>query len=405
MSTVLICSSAAASMGDINPLTNVGQWLKQSGHEVDWLFFGSETGNVNHHARVSAFARSISYVTDFSDEEWTDIGDISSLFRDLVAFGKFFYKYIALTPPMVERTRSILQTVQPDVVVCPGNNWVGRIAAHLEAIKFAAIGTGLRILEPPSYESPERTTFAPQMKWLKEIIKGYGVDPDFRSDELVSPWLNIVFTTREAAGRGATIGDDCQLVGPSLPPSLRGDELEFPWEQLRSGAPIVYISFGSIFVDRSVFKLVAQALSDEDVQVVVNGGIHAAEMAADWPPETIIRAYVPQPELLKRASVFVTHGGANSVTEALMCGVPMLILPQWLDQFLQAHLIEAEGEMAAGIALREQALSVQALRSALRALLAPDGSYASNARRISRSFRDLNGGRKAAELIAELARS
>lgn len=88
-----------------------------------------------------------------------------------------------------------------------------------------------------------------------------------------------------------------------------------------------------------------------------------------------------------------------------MCGVPMLILPQWLDQFLQAHLMEAEGERAAGITLGEQPPSVQALRSALRALLAPDGSYAFNARRISTSFRDMNGGRKAAELIAELARS
>jgi UDP:flavonoid glycosyltransferase YjiC (YdhE family) len=42
---------------------------------------------------------------------------------------------------------------------------------------------------------------------------------------------------------------------------------------------------------------------------------------------------VPQLEILQRARVFVTHGGASSLREAIYFGVPTIVLPGWLDQF------------------------------------------------------------------------
>ena len=45
-----------------------------------------------------------------------------------------------------------------------------------------------------------------------------------------------------------------------------------------------------------------------------------------------VYARVPQLTVLRRASLFVTHGGMNSVNEALYYGVPMIVIPFGLDQ-------------------------------------------------------------------------
>ena len=41
---------------------------------------------------------------------------------------------------------------------------------------------------------------------------------------------------------------------------------------------------------------------------------------------------MPQPLLLARCDAFVTHGGFNSVKEALSSGVPMVVVPISADQ-------------------------------------------------------------------------
>ena len=53
---------------------------------------------------------------------------------------------------------------------------------------------------------------------------------------------------------------------------------------------------------------------------------------------------VPQIEVLKEADVFVTHGGMNSVSEALVLGTPMVVIPFVSDQPVNARCIEKLGE-------------------------------------------------------------
>lgn len=45
-----------------------------------------------------------------------------------------------------------------------------------------------------------------------------------------------------------------------------------------------------------------------------------------------IAVFVPQLRALQQARMAVLHGGANSVKEAIFCGCPMLLLPQYADQ-------------------------------------------------------------------------
>ena len=74
--------------------------------------------------------------------------------------------------------------------------------------------------------------------------------------------------------------------------------------------------------------------------------------------------------LLGHAALAVSHGGNNSVTEALTAGVPLLVLPLSTDQFAGAAAIEEAGY---GEALDPNALEPNEIREPQQRLLALSG--------------------------------
>jgi UDP:flavonoid glycosyltransferase YjiC (YdhE family) len=163
---------------------------------------------------------------------------------------------------------------------------------------------------------------------------------EFRGCDMLSPTLTIAFTTREFVGRDVP---GVEMVGPSIPPGVRGDEADFPWDQLREDGRVIYLSFGSqIYHQPEVFRLVMEATRNLDVQlVIVANRLHGA--LGDLPAHVLTCHYAPQLALLRRVSACITHGGANTVMEALRFGVPLLISPICNDQFHQAHFLKRSG--------------------------------------------------------------
>ena len=130
--------------------------------------------------------------------------------------------------------------------------------------------------------------------------------------------------------------------------------------------PMVYVSFGSFLSARGdVLATVLTALRSLDVRVAVATGSARAlpEPGEGW----LVRDFLPQPALLARAALAVTHGGNNSVTEALTFGVPMLVLPFSTDQFAGAAAIERNGM---GSALDPNAATAADVIDAVRDILA-----------------------------------
>ncbi len=105
--------------------------------------------------------------------------------------------------------------------------------------------------------------------------------------------------------------------------------------------PLVVVSLGTFMSARvDVLARIAASLRKVEVRVAIAIGGNRADEVGQLPDDWLVRASLPQVALLERAQLLITHGGNNSVTEALHFGVPMLVLPFSTDQFDGAAAIE-----------------------------------------------------------------
>ena len=124
--------------------------------------------------------------------------------------------------------------------------------------------------------------------------------------------------------------------------------------------------------------------SMKDVQVVLSVGkkTNISDLG-DIPQNFKVYNYVPQLEVLKKTDVFVTHGGMNSSSEALYNNIPLVIVPQFGDQFIVGNRVV---ELGAGILLPAKDATVAKLQEDMKLLL-NDSSYKENAIKLGQSLR------------------
>ncbi|WEV59616.1 glycosyltransferase [Bifidobacterium sp. ESL0728] len=168
-----------------------------------------------------------------------------------------------------------------------------------------------------------------------------------------------------------------QIDGDSFPqkqyrfigPSLDGRKDQKPSADLASvletsvGKPIIYASLGTIFnTFLPFYRAVVDAFGGMDVTVILSVG-HNFERGklGDIPDNIHIYESVDQLSVLRKASVFLTHGGMNSVNEALYYGVPLVAVPMADDQPTVAARLE---ELGLGIRLDKRSISAQSFDKA-----------------------------------------
>ncbi|CAK8989968.1 unnamed protein product [Durusdinium trenchii] len=119
---------------------------------------------------------------------------------------------------------------------------------------------------------------------------------------------------------------------------------------------------------RTVFEAFGGA---EDVLLVVSTAREDALEGLDLPNNLVARPSLPQLELLPKCHAFITHGGANSMHEALTFGVPMVVVPIFGDQPSNADAVRRAWCGAGDFRHPLQSLTSQALLEAVQQLELP----------------------------------
>ncbi|QAT88886.1 glycosyl transferase family protein [Corallococcus coralloides] len=395
MSRVLIATSP--EKGHLNPMVGVAQWLRRLGHTVGWLCIPEPAPQLE---ALGVEVLRLPHVEAAPPGIETGGEALAKLVLDDVALGKWIRGLLLdSVPTMLEPVREVVRAFRPDVMALDGMQYAAVLAAHAEGLPWAGVSSALTLLEPRP-EIPLLRNVRALKDDRQALFHRHGFDARFRTCECLSPRLNVIFATEAFLGPDAGVPPDTLLVGPSIPPEARGDEVPFPWERL-GDKPVLYVSFGSqISYQPELFRLIAEAAKPFGVTLVLCAGELAdTDFPSTLPGDVVAVRYTPQRQVLERAAAFISHGGANSVMEAMTAGVPMLLLPVCNDQPVQAHFLEKAG---AGLARDPRTLTVESCREAIAQLLAPESPMRDRVAEISRSYRAHDGAKTAAERIAGL---
>jgi zeaxanthin glucosyltransferase len=174
-------------------------------------------------------------------------------------------------------------------------------------------------------------------------------------------------------------------------------EVDFPWERL-TGEPLIYASMGTILNGQAeVFQTIASGVArHKGMQLVLSIGDQLEpEQIGQVPRNAIIVKRAPQLELLKLASVCITHSGLNTVLESLAQGVPQVAIPVTFDQPGIASRIAYH---KTGVVTSLDKLNAAHLSTLLGEVLS-DPTYRNNACRIQKAIVRANGLSTATDLI------
>jgi len=311
-------------------------------------------------------------------------------------------------PDLLERTRQL----KPDYIIHDSLSLWGRLTAQiLDIPAICVIATAalneINTLDHPDYLSD---TSVEDLESLPSIRHFHSLESQLRAqyslpkiafmDTFTNPQgLNLCYLPRELQPGVEHFDPTFHFVGP-CDPVRQTRQHDFPMEWLNRD-PLVFISFGSIHdPGKATYQACIEALSELPAQVVMltSPSMEPADFG-DLPAHFMLRktGTVPQLELLKRASVFVTHGAGGAAREGAWHGVPMLAIPQTFEQDILSRRMEEEG---AGLRLPQSDVTASSIQAAVRRLM-DEADFRQAAMKLGQACKDAGGAVRAVDLIEQ----
>ncbi|XP_054631978.1 UDP-glucuronosyltransferase 1-2-like [Dunckerocampus dactyliophorus] len=221
--------------------------------------------------------------------------------------------------------------------------------------------------------------------YYKSVVKRYfGADADYSTFFLDADiWLvrnDFVFEFPRPTMPNVIYMGGFQCKPPE---QLSADLEEFVQSSGDHG--IVVMTLGTLVgsLPRVLVEEIAAAFSQLPQKVIWR---YLGEKPANLGNNTLLVKWLPQNNLLghPKTRVFVSHGGTNSVQEAIYHGVPIVGLPLFFDQPANLNRIRAKGgAVNVDIATLDRRVFGAALMTVLH-----NSSYRENMQRLSRLHRD-----------------
>jgi zeaxanthin glucosyltransferase len=391
--------------GHINPMTALARQLQSRGHDVVFLYSSSANG--------------LPCVPgDDKDPISENRPELSKLHGD-DALGFAIGLVVQRTEAMLKSMPAMLKATGVDALIIDTIQFYAELAPMKLGIPYIHVSVAIHCdyscytplcISGDSHErTPEaiarnRKSVAKFAKMLgNDGVKAYARNAGFKIDWedpgfTLSKIAWLTQTPKEFDFQNSNWPSQFHHTGPFHDGKGR-DEVNFPWERL-TGEPLIYASMGTQLNGQAeVFRTIAAAVAKhKSVQLVLSIGDQLEpEQIAPVASNAIIVKRAPQLQLLKQASVCITHSGVNTVLESLAQGVPQVAIPVSFDQpGIAARIAHHKTGLVASL----DKLNAVNLSTLVGEVLS-DATYRDNARRIQKAIVKANGLSVAADLVEE----
>ncbi len=321
------------------------------------------------------------------------------------------------TDMLCEEVPTVLHEIHAGAIVADQTEPAGGLVARHLGIPFVSVANALLIDREPSVPPPFIGWGYDATPWgVQRNLGGYRI-----ADWLMKPVLEVIGRRSRAWNLGGieTI-EDC--LSPMLQISQTVEGFDFPRKALnpalvqcgplrrpeqrewsrRDDRRNVFCSLGTLQGGRlPIFRIVAEACRDRGLALTVaHGGKLDATEIASLPGNPRVDAFVPQRAVIKTASAVVTHGGLNTVLDALAAGVPLIVVPLAFEQGATAARVARTG---AGLVIPRRQLTPARVADALGTLL-DEPSYRERAAALRDEITVAGGVERAVALIERATR-
>jgi zeaxanthin glucosyltransferase len=384
--------------GHYKPLAALAQTLKARGHRATFV----------HHAGAAPLAASLGV-------EFAALPEGAGSKLGLSGVGGTVAEMARLTHLLCRHGPDVLRYIRADAILADQLEPAGGLLAEYLRLPFASIACALPINREPGVPPPYVDWhFDRSEKGLKRNQGGYrvsdllmrrigstirhealnlGLRPRRLLEDCFSPTLQLAQAVAGIDFPRTELPSSFHYLGPFRTPF--NEAFQLPDEG--DTRPLAYCSFGTLQGSRiRLFEHVAAACQRLDLRLVLThcGRLTPAQ-AASLPGNPLVRDFLPQEAVLRRADLVVTHAGFNTVIETLTEGLPMVALPLAFDQPAVAARIARAG---VGIAIKPHKASRRTLEEAIEAVLT-EPSYRARSAILANEIAHAGGAIRAADLI------
>jgi MGT family glycosyltransferase len=424
MSTIVFFPEGA--FGPTNNCVGIGDVLRRGGHRVVFIVEQSFAGTLEE----KGFEERLMRLAPPPEQEeepgqfWKDfIRETAPVFRKST-FEQLSEFIVPTWEALLDgaryvddRLREIFDELEPDVIVednvcafpaipASGIPWVRIVSCNPLELKDPALPPTFSGL--PAADDSEWGAFRDEYRrasdelWagFDEYCRERGA-PGLPNGEFIhaSPHLNLYIYPEEVDyPRDSPLGPTWHNLHSSV--RTTDPAWSVPSEIAEGDGALIYLSLGSLGSgDVPLMQRLIEVLGATPHRYVVSKGPQHAEyeLAANMAGEE----FLPQTSLLPRVDLVITHGGNNTITEALHFGRPTIVLPLFWDQHDNAQRMDETGF---GVRLDTYTFEPEQMRAAIDRLLG-DGGRRERLDAIAARLQADPGNERAAGLIEQLART
>lgn len=390
MRILLIPLAGGVGLGPLTRCLAVASEARQRGHDVallckkSFLKIAAQYGYKTFPAPSPKLSRITTYPFRLSDVA--------------AKFGWLEESYIESA---VREEQKVIRIFNPNVIFTETQFSVP-ISATVAGIPWAATASWA---DHPDFKSPlyeDKHTVRGFEHIFNRILTRYGLPEINDINELAYMRANakIAPTIPELQPELRKV-PDVHFIGYLLSPEFEAGRLPSFFDRWGTRNPIIYVymSPGDIPPRQWIRTMIKTFEHTHFNVVVILAPLNILPLSLPSIPNIQFVTNAPGSAAISRSRIVITHGGGNTVSNALLHGKPLVIFPHlYAERDYNGRAVE---NLGAGINLRTEQFTARDIMSYVRQILS-DKTFAQNAQIIGKRMKMLGGSRRALDVLEKL---